>query len=146
MDTYTSDLFKRLVLLLVILVAGVIALYQFTPRDVVPVSAPPSEFFGVSQGATVNSTNPIVVSVADLWQGLPSIPGMTITPRSPDTMPEPVEIKAITLHYLTDVNCYLVKTGDSYILIDTGFSTTQTDFEKELESVWIQSLRIWIRR
>ncbi len=44
------------------------------------------------------------------------------------------EIKAITLHYLADVNCYLVKTGDDYILIDTGFSKGRTRLEKELES------------
>jgi glyoxylase-like metal-dependent hydrolase (beta-lactamase superfamily II) len=48
------------------------------------------------------------------------------------------EIKSITLHYLIDVNCYLVKTGDSYILIDTGFSTERTDFEKELESAGVR--------
>ncbi len=46
----------------------------------------------------------------------------------------PSEIKAITLHYLIDVNCYLVKTGDDFILIDTGFSTKRTGLEKELES------------
>lgn len=50
----------------------------------------------------------------------------------------PSEIKAITLHYLIDVNNYLVKTGDSYILIDTGFSTKRTDFEKELESAGVR--------
>ena len=48
------------------------------------------------------------------------------------------EIKAITLHYLMDVNSYLVKTGDGYILIDTGFSTKRTDFEKELESAGVR--------
>ncbi len=46
--------------------------------------------------------------------------------------------QTITLHYLIDVNCYLVKTGDSYILIDTGFSTRRTDFEKELESAGVR--------
>lgn len=46
----------------------------------------------------------------------------------------PSEIKVITLHYLIDVNCYLVKTGGGYILIDTGFSTGRTRLEKELES------------
>jgi glyoxylase-like metal-dependent hydrolase (beta-lactamase superfamily II) len=48
------------------------------------------------------------------------------------------EIKSITLHYLMDVNSYLVKTGDSYILIDTGFSTKRTDFEKELENAGLR--------
>ncbi|VVB96246.1 Hydroxyacylglutathione hydrolase [uncultured archaeon] len=46
----------------------------------------------------------------------------------------PSEIKAITLHYLIDVNCYLVKTGGDFILIDTGFSKRCTRLEKELES------------
>jgi glyoxylase-like metal-dependent hydrolase (beta-lactamase superfamily II) len=50
----------------------------------------------------------------------------------------PSEIKSITLHYLIDVNCYLVKTGDSYILIDTGFSTKRTGLEKELESAGVR--------
>lgn len=46
----------------------------------------------------------------------------------------PSEIKVITLHYLMDVNCYLVKIGGGYILIDTGFSTGRTRLEKELGS------------
>jgi hydroxyacylglutathione hydrolase len=33
---------------------------------------------------------------------------------------------------------FLVKTSDSYILIDTGFSTRRTDFEKELESAGVR--------
>jgi len=45
----------------------------------------------------------------------------------------PSDIKSITLNYLIDVNSYLVKSGDSYILIDTGVSTKRTDFEKELK-------------
>ena len=32
------------------------------------------------------------------------------------------------------INCYLIKTGDGYILIDTGFPAKRTDLEKELES------------
>jgi acetylornithine deacetylase/succinyl-diaminopimelate desuccinylase-like protein len=46
MSWYTSDLFKRLFLLLVIFAAAVIAMYQFTPRDVVTTSASPTEFSG----------------------------------------------------------------------------------------------------
>lgn len=46
----------------------------------------------------------------------------------------PSEIKVITLHYLMDVNCYLVKIGGGYILMDTGFSTGRTRLEKELGS------------
>ena len=40
------------------------------------------------------------------------------------------EIKAINLG---GVNCYLVKAGDGYILIDTGFSSKRAFLEKELE-------------
>ena len=47
----------------------------------------------------------------------------------------PSEIKAIDLG---SVNCYLFKTGDSYLLIDTGFSNKRTDLEKELESAGCQ--------
>ena len=36
------------------------------------------------------------------------------------------------------VNCYLVRTGDGYILIDTGFSNKRSDIEKELESAGCQ--------
>ncbi|NJD78906.1 MAG: MBL fold metallo-hydrolase [Candidatus Methanoperedens sp.] len=43
------------------------------------------------------------------------------------------EIKAVTLHYLADVNCYLVKTSGGYILIDTGFLTERTRLEQWLE-------------
>ena len=45
------------------------------------------------------------------------------------------EIKPINLGGLMGLgaNCYLVKTGIGYILIDTGFSTKRTDLEKELE-------------
>ena len=48
-----------------------------------------------------------------------------------------LDIKTINLllpYKLGSVNCYLVKTGDSYILIDTGGSNKRTDLEKELES------------
>ena len=41
------------------------------------------------------------------------------------------EIKPINL---TGVNCYLVKTGDGWILIDTGFSTGRAKLEQELEA------------
>ncbi|NJD54025.1 MAG: MBL fold metallo-hydrolase [Candidatus Methanoperedens sp.] len=51
---------------------------------------------------------------------------------------QPSEIKTITLHYLIDVNSYLVKTADGYILIDTGFSTKRADFEKELENAGLR--------
>ncbi len=43
------------------------------------------------------------------------------------------EIKILTFHYLTDTNCYLVKTNTGYILIDTGYSTNRKDLEKQLE-------------
>jgi len=49
----------------------------------------------------------------------------------------PAEIKTISLslpYKLGNVNCYLVKTGDGYILIDTGGSNKRTDLEKEMES------------
>jgi glyoxylase-like metal-dependent hydrolase (beta-lactamase superfamily II) len=47
------------------------------------------------------------------------------------------EIKTIILslpYKLGNVNCYLVKTGDGYILIDTGGSNKRADLEKEMES------------
>jgi hydroxyacylglutathione hydrolase len=42
----------------------------------------------------------------------------------------PQEIRTINL----GVNCYLVKTGDGYVLIDTGFSAKRVGLEKRLES------------
>jgi hydroxyacylglutathione hydrolase len=41
------------------------------------------------------------------------------------------EVKTITLF---GVNCYLVKTGSGYILIDTGWSFKRTDLDQQLES------------
>ncbi|HET6786228.1 MAG TPA: MBL fold metallo-hydrolase [Erysipelotrichaceae bacterium] len=38
---------------------------------------------------------------------------------------------------LGGVNCYLVKAGDSYLLIDTGFSSKRAYLEKELESAGV---------
>jgi len=43
----------------------------------------------------------------------------------------PHEVKTITLF---GVNCYLVKTGSGYILIDTGWSFKRAELDKELES------------
>jgi len=48
------------------------------------------------------------------------------------------EIKTIKLSMpfrLGSVNCYLIKKGIGYILIDTGNSNKQAELEKELESV-----------
>jgi len=53
----------------------------------------------------------------------------------------PQEIKAINLSlplHLGSVNCYLVKTETSHILIDTGNSNKHADLEKELESTGCQ--------
>ena len=47
-----------------------------------------------------------------------------------DTMPQ-----EITTINLTGVNCYLIKTGDGYILIDTGFSNKRTALEKKLKDL-----------
>ena len=44
------------------------------------------------------------------------------------------EIKTINLG---GVNCYLVKAGDGFILIDTGFSSKRAYLEKELESAGV---------
>lgn len=47
------------------------------------------------------------------------------------------EIKTISLllpYKIGTVNCYLIKNGTDYILIDTGCSDRRTDLEKELES------------
>jgi len=47
-----------------------------------------------------------------------------------------LEINTITTHFAfnTYVNCYLVKTSDGYILIDTGILKKRGVIEKELES------------
>lgn len=44
------------------------------------------------------------------------------------------EIKTINLG---GVNCYLVKAGDGFILIDTGFSSKRAYLEKELASAGV---------
>ena len=46
-----------------------------------------------------------------------------------------MEITTINLKWLfVDVNCYLVKTGDGYILIDSGLSNRRANLEKALEN------------
>ena len=46
-----------------------------------------------------------------------------------------IEIKTISTKKLNmSVNCYLIRTDTSYILIDSGFSNNRSDLEKELES------------
>jgi hydroxyacylglutathione hydrolase len=45
------------------------------------------------------------------------------------------EIQTINL---AGVNCYLVKTGVDYVLIDTGFKNKRADLEKELERAGCQ--------
>jgi len=51
-----------------------------------------------------------------------------------------LEIKTITTHIIfnTYVNCYLVRTGDGYVLIDTGRPNIRSVIEKELESAGCQ--------
>ena len=43
------------------------------------------------------------------------------------------KIKILTFHYLTYTNCYLVKSNKAFILIDTGYSTSRKDLDKQLE-------------
>ena len=48
----------------------------------------------------------------------------------------PHRITTITLplpYRLGNVNCYLVETGDAYVLIDTGCSNSRTDLDNELD-------------
>ena len=49
------------------------------------------------------------------------------------------EIKTINLG---GVNCYLVKAGDGYILIDTGFASKRAYLEKELESAGVMPINL----
>ena len=51
-----------------------------------------------------------------------------------------LEIKIIRTHFIFNnyVNCYLVKTGDGYILIDTGMPNKRGIIEKELENAGCQ--------
>jgi len=63
-----------------------------------------------------------------------TIKGLLVTVREANM---PQEIKTISLllpFRLGRVNCYLIKTDTSYILIDTGCSNRRTDLKKELES------------
>jgi len=53
----------------------------------------------------------------------------------------PAEVNSISLSLpfkLGSVNCYLIKTHDDYILIDTGCSNKRADLEKELVSAGCQ--------
>lgn len=120
MSIHASNWLKRLVLLLVIMLAAVMAINQFTPPNVVPASALSTQF-------SVERELDHLKVIAKKPHPIGSPPNTAVR-----------EIKAITLHYLTDVNCYLIKTGDSYILIDTGFSTKRTDFEKELKGAGVR--------
>jgi hydroxyacylglutathione hydrolase len=47
-----------------------------------------------------------------------------------------MEIKPITIPFVfnVSVNCYLVRTGDGYVLIDTGKASKRGAIEKEIES------------
>ena len=51
-----------------------------------------------------------------------------------------LEIKTISTHVIFNnyVNCYLVRTGDGYILIDTGTPNKRGIIEKELENAGCQ--------
>jgi len=51
-----------------------------------------------------------------------------------------LEIKTITTYIIfnTHVNCYLIRTGDGYVLIDTGRSNKGSVIEKELERAGCQ--------
>jgi hydroxyacylglutathione hydrolase len=55
--------------------------------------------------------------------------------RRKDKMPTKIKTISLLLPYkFGSVNCYLIETDTSYILIDTGCSNKRTDLEKELES------------
>ncbi len=51
-----------------------------------------------------------------------------------------MEIKTITTPFILNVsiNCYLVRTGDGFVLIDTGVTNKRSAIEKELESAGCQ--------
>jgi hydroxyacylglutathione hydrolase len=51
-----------------------------------------------------------------------------------------LEIHILTTPFVfnTSVNCYLVKTGNGFVLIDTGMNNKRTAIEKELESAGCQ--------
>jgi glyoxylase-like metal-dependent hydrolase (beta-lactamase superfamily II) len=51
-----------------------------------------------------------------------------------------LEINILTTPFVfnTSVNCYLVKTGDGFVLIDTGVTNKRIVIEKELESAGCQ--------
>ncbi|MEA2022405.1 MAG: MBL fold metallo-hydrolase [Candidatus Caldatribacteriota bacterium] len=51
-----------------------------------------------------------------------------------------LKIKTITAHFIFNnyVNCYLVRTGDGYILIDTGIPNKRGIIEKEIEIMGCQ--------
>jgi hydroxyacylglutathione hydrolase len=51
-----------------------------------------------------------------------------------------LEIKTITAHFIFNnyINCYLVRTGDGYILIDSGMPNKRRVIEKEIERAGCQ--------
>jgi glyoxylase-like metal-dependent hydrolase (beta-lactamase superfamily II) len=103
-------LFARLFIIVGIILAGLLVINQFALPEAVPASSDVAKFSSER-----------------------ALDHLKVIAKEP-----PSEIKAITLHYLIDVNSYLVKTAEGYILIDTGISTKRTDFEKELESAGVK--------
>ncbi len=45
-----------------------------------------------------------------------------------------ISTQTITLHFLVDVNCYLIKTARGFFLIDSGFPRSRRALEKSLEA------------
>jgi hypothetical protein len=99
-------LFARLFIIVGIILAGLLVINQFPLPETVPASSDVAEFSSER-----------------------ALDHLKVIAKEP-----PSEIKSITLHYLMNVNSYLVETADGYILIDTASQPSATALKRSLKA------------